>query len=68
MIPEFALNVVGAASAMLLFDPRQRLLELAKPIFSCLCWRAAHDHALYKRFLFRHAILSFADLAIEWDS
>ena len=68
MIAEFALDVIGAASAMLFFDPRQRLLQLAKPIFSSLCCSAARDHALHKRFLFRQTLLSFAEVAIEWAS
>jgi hypothetical protein len=65
MITDFALNVDGSASAMLLFHTPQGLLELAKPIFSSLRWRAACDHAPYKRFLLRDPFLSFADVAVE---
>jgi hypothetical protein len=65
MITDFALNVEGAASAMLLFHARHSPLELAEPIFSSLRRRAAHDHAPHKCSLLRQAFLSLADVAIE---
>ena len=69
MLANFALNTCSAAVAILLFHPRQSLLELAQAILGSLRRVAARDHPPDEGGLVDDPFLSFANMGVSvWQS